>query len=154
MENTYSGENSVIGEGWVSGETVPRRYAGFWIRFLAVILDGIIMNIVGYVLKLATGTTRGDTPLWVSLLSLLISLAYYVILTAKYGQTLGKMVVGIQVIRQDGGPVSFGTALLREVVGKFVSGLILGIGYLMVAFDPEKRGLHDRIASTYVVWRK
>jgi uncharacterized RDD family membrane protein YckC len=61
------------------------------------------------------------------------------------------MAVRVKVIRTDGGDIGYGRALLRETLGKFVSALIFGIGYLMVAFDARKQGLHDRIADTYVV---
>jgi uncharacterized RDD family membrane protein YckC len=47
--------------------------------------------------------------------------------------------------------LSYGRAALREVVGKFLSGILLGIGYLMVAFDSKKQGLHDRLANTFVI---
>ncbi len=61
------------------------------------------------------------------------------------------MALRIKVIRASGEDVSYGRAFLREVPGKFLSGILLGIGYLMVAFDDQKQGLHDRIADTYVI---
>jgi uncharacterized RDD family membrane protein YckC len=77
--------------------------------------------------------------------------AYRVFFIGYCGQTPGKMAVRVKVIRTDGTDVGYVRALLREVVGKFLSKLILGIGYLMVAFDSRKQGLHDKIADTYVV---
>jgi uncharacterized RDD family membrane protein YckC len=83
--------------------------------------------------------------------SVLIGVAYYIFFTGYCGQTPGKMALRIKVIRTDGSDMDYGRALLRETLGKFVSGIILGIGYLMVAFDPQKQGLHDKIADTYVI---
>jgi uncharacterized RDD family membrane protein YckC len=54
-------------------------------------------------------------------------------------------------MRADGSPIGYGRAALREVFGKFLSTLLLGIGYLMVAFDDRKQGLHDKIADTCVI---
>jgi uncharacterized RDD family membrane protein YckC len=61
------------------------------------------------------------------------------------------MAARIKVIRTDGTQITYARAILREVVGKFLSKIILGIGYLMVAVDSRKQGLHDKIADTYVI---
>ena len=78
-------------------------------------------------------------------------MVYYVFFTGYCGQTPGKMAIRVKVIRTDGSEIGYGRAFLREVPGKFLSGLILGIGYLMIAFDAQKQGLHDKIADTYVI---
>jgi uncharacterized RDD family membrane protein YckC len=85
------------------------------------------------------------------LLSASVSVVDYVYFTAYGGQTPGKMALRIKVLRSDSSPLTLGRAFYREVICKFVSGIILGIGYLMVAFDVKKQGLHDRMADTYVV---
>ncbi len=81
---------------------------------------------------------------------LVLMLAYQVLMTAR-GQTLGKKVFGLKVVRADGSAPGFGTALLRQTVGYFVSNLVFGLGFLWVAFEPNNRGWHDLIAGTYVV---
>ena len=81
----------------------------------------------------------------------LLGFAYYIVFTGRGGQTPGKMALRIKVIRRDGREIGYGRAALREVIGKFVSGIILCIGYLMVVFDEQKQGLHDRMADTYVI---
>ena len=80
-------------------------------------------------------------------------MTYYIFFTGYNGQTPGKMALRIQVVRTDGTPMTYGRAFLREVVGKFLSALILGIGYIMAAFDADKRALHDRICDTRVVMK-
>jgi len=67
-----------------------------------------------------------------------------------FGATLGKMAVKIRVVNPDGTPITWGKAIARYFA-EIVSGLTLGIGYIMAGFDPERRALHDRIASTRVV---
>ncbi len=95
-------------------------------------------------------TLSAKAVIW-NLILTLAQMAYYVLFTAFSGQTLGKKICGIRVVRPGRQSVGIGWAILREVIGKFVSAIILGIGYLMVAFHPQKRGLHDLIAGTYVV---
>ena len=67
------------------------------------------------------------------------------------GQTLGKMALGIKVIKRNGQALGLGQAALREVVGKFVSFIALCLGFLWVAWDPKKQGWHDKIAGTEVI---
>lgn len=127
------------------------RYAGFWIRLMAYILDSLVLLAVNRVLTDLLGLDWPRTFLGLNYPELIISLAYFVVLTVVYGQTLGKMALGIKVVSQDGRSNAWGPILLRETIGKFLSGIILLIGYLMIAFDGKKRALHDRIAETYVV---
>jgi predicted Zn finger-like uncharacterized protein len=136
--------------------------AGFWIRFVALIVDSLLLGAVQFIIGLVLGFAGGSMTevdgggamamlaiTW--LCSMAVSVTYYVFFTGYNGQTPGKMALRIQVVRADGTPMSYGRAFLREIIGKFVSGIILGIGYLMVAFDRQKQGLHDRIAGTYVI---
>ena len=76
---------------------------------------------------------------------------YYVLLTGLRGQTVGKMALGIRVVRSDGQVPGLGYAVLREVVGKFVSVIALFLGFLWIAWDRERQGWHDMIAGTHVV---
>jgi predicted Zn finger-like uncharacterized protein len=136
--------------------------AGFWVRFIAYGIDGAIVSIVqivlgflfGYVLSMGDAfSDEGHVALSVvsGLLGIVISLAYGVFFIGYCGQTPGKMALRIKVIRTRGDEMSYGRAALREILGKFVSGILLCIGYLMVAFDSQKQGLHDKIADTYVI---
>lgn len=135
----------------VQNGPVERRYAGFWIRFWASLLDGVVLSALFIIIRYLLGVSLTEPPLGIQLLEWLVSIVYSVALTVRFGQTLGKMALGIRVIRQDGSPNTWGPILLRETIGKFVSFIILLIGYIMAAFDSKKRALHDRIAGTYVV---
>ncbi len=70
--------------------------------------------------------------------------------SSKYQATFGKIVLGIKVVGGNGERLSFSRAMLRNV-SKLISGLLFGIGYIMIVFDSKKQGLHDKIADTYVV---
>lgn len=135
--------------------------AGFWTRVVAYMLDFFLLAAVQFVLSLMiTWTigmlglvTEGDPAInmVVWLFGASLSIGYAVFFTGYCGQTPGKMALRIKVIHTDGSSVTYGRAVLREVLGKFVSGVLLGVGYLMVAFDSQKQGLHDKIADTYVI---
>ncbi len=147
----------------VASTVVDQPKAGFWIRVVASLLDsllaGLAQFVFAFILNITAGHLMGGLDpqgsaaygMLTALFGIVFGIAYSVFFTGYCGQTPGKMVVRIKVIRTSGAEISYGRAFLREVPGKFLSGLILGIGYLMVAFDDRKQGLHDRIADTYVV---
>ncbi|MFA6992200.1 MAG: RDD family protein [Candidatus Gracilibacteria bacterium] len=135
------------------------KYAGFWIRFLAMIIDGIILGVIGSLLFPGSGnyvTMSADGGFQMdfsanfvgpqTIIPILYTLAFWI----WKGATPGKMALGLRIIEQDGSKLSWQKALLRYV-GYIVSGLTLCIGYLWVGFDKKKRGFHDMIAKTYVV---
>jgi len=157
----------VAAPGFTQPTGVPARQveidalpkAGFWIRVVATMLDGFIVFVLQFVLGfllasagIAAGAGAGEEISGlVMLFGYVLSFAYYIIFTGHCGQTPGKMALRIKVIRTDGSEISYGKAAFREVVAKFISGIIFGIGYLMVAFDNQKQGLHDRMSDTYVI---
>jgi uncharacterized RDD family membrane protein YckC len=123
---------------------------------VAVIIDGLILSIVEVPLNIGfTGPdtwwqnpSRGATAYTISTV---ISWLYYALMESSAKQaTLGKMAIGIVVTDLDGHRISFGRATGRYF-GKILSGLILGIGFLMAAFTEKKQALHDILASTLVV---
>ena len=156
-------ENDISEDDAAISETATLPKAGFWIRVVASLVDAFILIVMQILLSvllglLTKGVSTGMNQQGLTMLSLLfsifgtvLSMAYYVFFTGYCGQTPGKMAVRVKVIRTDGEEIRFGRAFFREVLGKFVSGIILGIGYLMVAFDGQKQGLHDKIADTYVI---
>ena len=136
-------------------------YAGFWTRFGAVFIDGILLGVVnmgiGFIGGLAFASTMrtpsaGFLVLQVVLtfINLCIGVTYETVLIGKYGATLGKMACKIKVVTAEGGQVSYPLALGRYFA-KMLSALILMVGYVMAAFDDERRALHDRICNTRVI---
>jgi uncharacterized RDD family membrane protein YckC len=133
-----------------------REYAGFWIRFGAKFVDGILLNVVGRLLGMVIGMIVPDpkVAVWVGAgVGLLLGATYTIFFVGKYGATLGKMACKLQIIRSDDTPMTFGRAAGRYFA-EWLSGLTLGIGYIMAAFDPERRALHDRICDTRVIRKR
>ena len=130
-------------------------YAGFWIRVIATIIDGLLLQIIQVVLSyLIYGTYHfGNEPLELTLLGMLIGLAYAVSMQASSLQaTVGKMACGIRVGDENGNQISAMNALGRYFA-QILSVITLCIGYLMVAWDDKKQGLHDKLAGTYVFYK-
>ncbi len=135
-------------------------YAGFWIRFAAWAIDAFIMWIVNMIIYLPLGMlmpTSPDNPMAVVSVMPLIMLLQYGIVAAydtwfigKYAATPGKMACKLKIVVEDGSRMSYLRAFGRHFA-KYLSAMILCIGYLMAAFDDEKRTLHDRICESRVV---
>lgn len=133
--------------------------AGFWMRVVATFIDAFIVFVLCFLLGTLLALIGiashsgavGNIVILVLLFGFALSCTYYVFFTGYCGQTPGKMVLRIKVVRCDGSSLSYGRAAFREIPAKFISRIIFGIGYLMVAFDEQKQGLHDRMADTYVI---
>lgn len=130
---------------------VSHRPAGFWIRGGAIVIDLLCLGAAQLVLGMMLWVLVGGRPAMAAARAfhLVVGTFYPVIFHWWGGQTLGKMVVQVRVVMVDGGPLSFGRAFLREI-GYWVSGLTVGIGFLLAAFRSDKRALHDLIAGTRV----
>lgn len=130
------------------------RYAGFWIRAVAFIIDAIILALVFLVIAFFLETSYEETgPVQIAaILQSAISILYLAAFWSSSMQaTLGQRICGVQVVDEMGGSrISFMRGLGRGLA-LLLSGLLFGIGYLMVAFTERKRGLHDMIAGTCVV---
>jgi uncharacterized RDD family membrane protein YckC/cytoskeletal protein CcmA (bactofilin family) len=109
--------------------------AGFWIRMLALLIDVIVIALVAH-----------SHDEWV-----LPGLALYgAVLWKLKGSTLGGIICALKVVRHDGRPMDWATAIVRAL-GCFLSLLFIGLGFFWIAFDSEKQGWHDKIAGTIVV---
>ena len=113
-------------------------------RFIAILIDGIILGIIGGVM---VGVGRGAG----GGLSFLIGLVYYwYFLSRREGQTVGKQLLGIRVVKVDGSPLTDADAILRYI-GYYINSAVLMLGWIWAFFDENSQGLHDKIVSTYVV---
>ena len=137
------------------------RAAPFFPRAAAWLLDRLILGVLLFVPRLTVlfgkmetaslsraflfRYTVGDIVLWA------LAAAYFVVLTAVGGATLGKKAMGLKVVTLDGEKPSFLTVLSRETWGRYLSS-ILCIGYILCLADPEQGTLHDRICDTRVVY--
>lgn len=139
---------------------VPLKYAGFWIRWVAVCVDSLILIIPTALLQIAVRLVLGGyvmtntvSSIVGALVSAVVSCVYFSWMTYNKGATLGKMMVGITVKSDSTEPLSLERVLLREVIGKIVSYLIIGIGFIMAGFTQKKQSLHDKMAHTVVVYK-
>lgn len=128
------------------------NYAGFGVRFIAALIDGVLIGIINtaisYMLTAVLGEGAGSLSM---ILNLALSIGYYVWYQHKEGQTIGKKAMKIKVVTYDGKTPTLFAFFLRDIVGKAVSAILLFIGYFMVLWDPKKQALHDKIANTYVI---
>lgn len=139
------------------------EFAGVVRRWAASVLDGLIIAAVGAILGIPLGIFQGITAQQnqaglllmqrvINTTYVLIAVGYYIYFIGKKGQTLGKMALGIKVIKEStGAPPGYARAFLREFVGKFLSGIVFGLGYFWAIWDVKKQAWHDKIASTLVV---
>ncbi|MBU1054993.1 MAG: RDD family protein [Proteobacteria bacterium] len=147
-----------IKEGVATGDF---RYGGFWIRYGAKFIDGLILIIpyfliIFFMMKYLIPKGSPKDPLLIltttagPLLLVLFSVAYNTWFIGKYAATPGKMACGLKVITSDNEKVTY-TRALGRYFAEMLSWAILLIGYLMAAFDSKKRSLHDRMCNTLVI---
>ncbi len=131
------------------------EYAGFWIRFVAYLIDSILLFCINTVFEYAffEESSFFDSNVGVQIISLIIGVLYFGFMESSERQaTLGKMAVGIQVGDENGNRLSFANALGRYFA-KIPSALILLIGFMMAGWDERKQALHDKIAGTFVFYK-
>jgi uncharacterized RDD family membrane protein YckC len=133
------------GGGPPSGPSGPR--ASFGYRLGAWLIDVVLLGVVNTVLRAIIGLYPGY------LLGTIVNFAYYGYFEGgPAGQTVGKLALGIRVVRKepDFGPLGWGTALLRNLC-RYLSGLACLLGYLWMLWDPQKMTWHDKLTNTIVV---
>ena len=147
-----------------------RQYGGFWIRFAAVLIDSLVLGVVGAIIDIPFNLMMGGMMMTqgtrdpmaflgpfmgffsiMVVISMAIALAYESWFVVNKGATPGKMVLSLEVIREDGTRPGWGLAIGRYFAKILSSWPTLWIGYIMAGIDDEKRGLHDRICNTRVI---
>ena len=139
-------------------------YAGFFVRLAAYIVDMIIVSVALLVVRI---------PVWISTIAApnnfivkdiifdysikdivfyLLTVTYFVLLTYYTGSTLGKKLFHLRVVSTEERKMTFFEVAFRETVGRFLSSVIIYVGYIMIGVDKEKRGLHDLLSDTSVVY--
>lgn len=162
-------------ENTILNQSIPKvEYAGFWWRFLAYIIDDLIIGAVSWIFALPilaifgismyslseAGMDPDDAELLIvpiimaassiGFLVLILQWLYFALMeSSKHQGTLGKIVLKIKVTDMEGNRISFGRATGRYF-GKIISGMILSIGYIMAGFTEKKQALHDILASCLV----
>lgn len=142
-------------------------FAGFWVRLAAFIIDQAIVGMALMFVRLSLNIIRllfgapaltGRLLFSFSLRDIVLyccGVLYFIICTYYAGTTPGKRLMNLRVISADGNEhIPFINVLYRETVGRFLSGFLLSIGYLLIALDRDKRGLHDILCDTRVIYAR
>lgn len=148
-------------QSWENNTAAP---AGFFVRLAAFFLD---MLLIGFVLLLLVRLPMlplslsapdnwfmRDILFQFSLYDMLLyvaAAAYFIVMTYTSGQTMGKRLMNLQVVSTNGEPLTLFNVIYRETIGRYLSSLLF-LGYLMIGVTQEKRGLHDILADTGVVY--
>jgi predicted Zn finger-like uncharacterized protein len=156
-------------------EETHMTYAGFWSRFGAYLIDGIVAGIIvkismyllmspvsyfllrKYMHTMHSNPQPGVIPpvfiitlvIWV-VAALSIQSLYFILMWGYKGATFGKMATKVKIVNTDGSNISYGTAFLR-FIGTIISGIPFSLGYLWMLWDDKSQTWHDKIASTCVI---
>lgn len=147
-------------------EGLEPKYAGFGIRFLAYIIDNLILGIgllfvrfFFFLVKTIVGLDIFTQPVlfqhtWTDIVVYIFRIMYFVSLTYFTSATIGKHLLKLKVIStNETEKYSFLDILYRETIGRFLSGLILHAGYFLIFINKDKSSLHDMLADTQVVYK-
>jgi len=131
----------------------PQKYVGFWLRLLAYVIDYVILIIVSKILfgdRVVT-FSNGTISAQFDGIYFFIPILYIVLFWKFFSATPGKMILKMKIISADNEKgLSWKDVLLR-ILGYFVSGIVIAIGFIWIGFDKKKQGWHDKIAKTFVV---
>jgi uncharacterized RDD family membrane protein YckC len=141
-------------------QRLAERPAGFWVRFLAALVDGIIVGCIEFPVDRIIGVDLNNLDFGLkSLASFAVSFTviffYFGWFYKNKGATPGKILMGLRVINKNNGKnLGYVRTFFRETLGKLCSGVIFFIGFLMAAFRSDKQALHDLIFDTQVLQKK
>lgn len=145
-------------EGASEGSIV--EYAGFWRRVGAYLIDVILISVAVSILlfivqlfNLLDGLSKKEIENVEYVFQLVIAFIYVTTMESSHLQgTYGKHMLKMKVTDGNGERISFGRASIRHI-SKFLSAILVFIGFIMVAFTKKKQGLHDKIAETLVIMK-
>ncbi len=138
-----------------------REYANVLTRFGAILLDGLVLvpfYIPFFILSafIEEGYDPSAIIIFLYVLTILSMIVFAIwntiVRMGKTGQSLGRKFLNIAVLNKYGKPIGIGQAALREIIGRWISGLVCYIGYLNAFWDKDKQMWHDKIASCYVYY--
>ena len=145
-------------------KTNDQVYAGFFVRLAAYLIDWLVVGTALLAVKVPIWISSFSTPnnplvrdfiFNYSIADIVIyalTATYFILPTYYAGRTLGKRLLQLKVISVEDRQMTFFEVLYRETVGKFLSGILMGVGYLMIVIDKQKRGIHDLLADTEVIY--
>ena len=152
MQNSYSSRDT--------------EYAGFWVRLAAYVIDSIIvffgllfvrLFLSGIMSVLSDTWIGGNILFHYTLKDILLygfQVLYFILCTYLTGTTLGKRAMNLRVVSADGQKLTILNVVYRETIGRFLCSISVGIGYIIAGVEREKRGLHDILCDTRVIYAK
>lgn len=140
-------------------------YAGFFVRLAAAVLDELFIGIILLFVKIpmvlqSMGGLTGSPlfsevlfhfTMW-DILFYMLAKGYFIVTTYSAGATLGKKLMKVKVVSSDSRSLTLWNILYRETIGKYLSGLLFWIGYIIIGIDREKRAFHDMLSDTRVIY--
>ncbi|WP_285395425.1 RDD family protein [Lysinibacillus sp. fls2-241-R2A-57] len=143
----------------IANKNYALKTAGFWVRFWAFLLDGlmitavigILVNPIFYLMDWSLSETVWYAP--ISIISAIVYYSYFVLMTKFFGQTLGKMIFGLRVISLKHDKLTWSDVLFRDWIGRIINNVFMPL-YILVVILPNNQGLHDFFADTAVVHEK
>ena len=159
-QDQFQGQAQGQAQGQVQAASAL-RYVGVGRRFLAILIDLVILGVIDYIISLAFGGVRTEGgSVSVSLTGLpaliiaLIPVLYYIVLEAIMGGTLGKMLLGTRIVTVDGSRIGWGASIVRNLL-RIIDVLPFAyiLGAILIWTSPYKQRLGDRVAHTVVVRR-
>ncbi len=146
-----------------TGPAPGYEFGGFGARLVAYIVDGFIVGLAVTLIAIVGATIAGLSYVsdntggvavgigLVAVFALVVSVGYFPWFWSRSGQTPGMRMLGLKVVRDtDGGPIT-GTQALLRLIGYWVSGVVMYLGYIWIFVDKRRRGWHDLIAGTVVI---
>ena len=144
--------------------TKDQVYAGFFVRLTAFLVDMIIVNAALLVIRIPMWILSLNSPdnvlvrdfifqySMVDIVCYLLMVLYFTLLTYYTGATLGKKLFQLRVVSMEDRKMTVFEVLYRESIGRFLSGVIMNLGYLLILAQKEHRGIHDLLADTSVIY--
>lgn len=141
-----------------SPTSINVNFAGVGRRWVAAMVDSLIIIVVNWLVSFMVGLVLifagQEIAVWnsvIGIFTVIVNYLYYIWMIGKWGQTLGKKLLKIKVVDIYGKAPGYKRAFIREVVGKFVSAIVLLLGYFWAIWDKKKQTWHDKLAQTAVV---
>jgi uncharacterized RDD family membrane protein YckC len=145
IEEKIKNDDLAIEEKPKRGFSETYELADFGTRLKAIFIDTLILGVIGAIVGIGSNSGLGAVTTWV------IAIAYHwYFLTQQNGQTIGKNICGIRVVKANGKPLELTDVVIRYV-GYHINSFVFGLGWLWAMWDDKSQGWHDKMANTYVV---
>lgn len=137
-----------------ASEDARTKYSSRLFRIAASALDGLVVAVPLFFVAWFFGAMGVNSEVAANLFGALVGATYAVVALKLYSKTVGKHVFGLKVVKEDSSALGWGSILIRETIGKFLSSIVFSLGYIWILFDSKRQGWHDKLAKTVVIQEK